>query len=99
MRFVKYHSQPICMILTLPQNVANAQKEIDRLEAEANAADAKSSNRSTDIAKKPAQENQGVNGGTTAGAELDHEKAADADVAKELEKAKIEDEDGAEGTA
>lgn len=80
------------------QNIANAQKEIERLEAEANAAEAKASDRTTDAARKPAVDNQGVNGGTSAGAELDQEKAADADVAEELEKAKIEDETAPEGS-
>lgn len=40
-----------------------------------------------------------MNGGTTAGAELEQEKAADADVAADLEKAKIEDDNAPEGTA
>lgn len=70
------------------------------MEAEANAADAKVLERgNTDAARKPAQENQGINGGTTAGAELDQGKAADADVAKELEKVKIEGGNDVEGTA
>ena len=78
------------------QNIANAQKEIDRLEVEANAAEAKTG--ATDNARKPAMENQGVNGSTSAGAELAQEKDADADVAEEMKKAKIEDEDAPEGT-
>lgn len=61
--------------------------------------ESKTSDRATDSARKPAQENQGVNGSTSAGAELDQEKAADADVAAELEKAKIEDANAPEGTA
>ena len=85
-------------MLNRVQNIANAQKEIDRLEGEANAADAKASERTTDAARKPAADNQGVNGGPSAEAQQDQEKAADADVADELEKAKIEDETAPEGS-
>ena len=85
--------------LTYIQNIANAQKEIDRLEAEANAAEAKSADRTIDAARKPAIENQGVNGNASAGAELDQEKDAAADVTDELQKAKIEDENAPEGSA
>jgi hypothetical protein len=69
------------------QNIAKAQKEIDRLEAEGGDEDG-----SKDIARKPAQKNQAVNGGTvSAEAELAQEKDAEADVAEELKKASIED--------
>lgn len=67
------------------QNVANAQKEIDRLEAEADAAN------STENARK-ATEKQQVNGSASAGAEMSQEKDATADVSKDLEKTKLEDE-------
>lgn len=47
----------------------------------------------TDTARKPSEKNQAVNGGpVSAAAELEQEKAAEVDVAEELEKAKIEDE-------
>jgi hypothetical protein len=46
----------------------------------------------TDSARKPSQKNQAVNGETvSANAELAQEKDAEADVAEELQKAKIED--------
>ncbi|KAF1979943.1 hypothetical protein BU23DRAFT_523562 [Bimuria novae-zelandiae CBS 107.79] len=67
------------------ENIAKAQKEIDRLEAE-EAEDV------TDTARKPSEKNQAVNGDpVSASAELQQEKAAEADVADELQKAKIED--------
>ncbi|KAF2258109.1 hypothetical protein CC78DRAFT_538043 [Lojkania enalia] len=70
------------------ENIAKAQKEIDRLEAEENEAD----HGSKDTARKPAQKNQGVNGGpVSADAELAQEKDAEDDVAEELKKASIED--------
>lgn len=73
-------------MLTQPQNIAKAQKEIDRLEAE-------EAEGVTDTARKPSEKNQAVNGGpVSASAELQQEKAAEADVAEELEKAKIEDD-------
>ncbi|KAF2687890.1 hypothetical protein K458DRAFT_428697 [Lentithecium fluviatile CBS 122367] len=66
------------------ENIAKAQKEIDRLEAEEDGA--------MDTARKPAQKNQAVNGGPiSAAAELEQEKDAEADVAEELKKASIED--------
>ncbi|KAK5124468.1 hypothetical protein LTR85_001685 [Meristemomyces frigidus] len=76
-------------------NVAKAQAEIDRLEAEANAAEPKDGSRSTDTARKPAA----VNGSASAGAEQEQEKDAAADVTKDLEKAKIEDETAPDGGA
>jgi hypothetical protein len=75
------------------QNITKAQKEIERLEAEEDAA----ANGSTDTARKPAQKNQAVNGNASADAELDQEKDAAADAAEDLKKASIEDkEDAAE---
>lgn len=51
----------------------------------------------TDTARKPSEKNQAVNGGpVSAVAELQQEKAAEADVAEELEKAKIEDSEAPE---
>lgn len=51
----------------------------------------------TDTARKPSEKNQAVNGDpVSAIAELQQEKAAEADVAEELEKAKIEDADAPE---
>ncbi|KAK4545132.1 hypothetical protein LTR36_003683 [Oleoguttula mirabilis] len=80
-------------------NVAKAQAEIDRLEAEANAADSKEGGRSTETARKPAAEKQQLNGSASAGAEQEQEQDAAADVTDDLEKAKIEDETAAEGGA
>lgn len=85
------------ILLTNSQNVANAQKEIDRLESEANVADTKAG--ASDAAHKPASKNQGVNGSASAGAEMSQEKDADNDVADELKKAKLEDDTAAEGSA
>lgn len=77
-------------MLTCFQNIAKAQKEIDRLEAE-------ETENVTDTARKPSEKNQAVNGDpVSASAELQQEKAAEADVADELEKAKIEDAEAAE---
>lgn len=50
-------------------------------------------NGSTDAARKPAEKNQGVNGGPTAEAELDQEKEGAEDAAEELKKASIEDKE------
>lgn len=71
------------------QNIAKAQKEIDRLEAEAEAANTNGS--ATETSRKPAAEKQAVNGHASAGVEPEQEKDAAADVAEDLEKAKIED--------
>ena len=68
------------------------------MEAEANAVESKSGDRSADAARKPAIENQGVNG-PSAGAERAQEQEAAADAAEELKKAKIEDETAPEGSA
>ena len=88
----------IDFLLTATQNIANAQKEIDRLEAEASAADSKTADRATDTARKPAMESQGVNGTTSAGAERVQEQDAVSDAAEDLKKAKIEDETAPEGS-
>lgn len=81
--------------LTLVQNIAKAQKEIDRLEEEAkkeSAAGSSSGNRRThDTSKKSAAANQAVNGTASADAELAQEKDAVADVSEELKKASVED--------
>lgn len=74
------------------QNIAKAQKEIERLEAEED----EGLNGATDSARKPAQKNQGVNGGPTAEAELEQEKDGAADAAEELKKASLEDKEAVE---
>ena len=77
------------------QNIEKAQKEIDRLEAEASELaqppPPSSSRRTHDSAKKPSVNNQVVNGTSSANAELAQEKDAVADVSEELKKAEIED--------
>ncbi|CAE6999841.1 hypothetical protein P3342_001096 [Pyrenophora teres f. teres] len=74
------------------ENIAKAQKEIDRLEAEEAEEDA---NGTTDAARKPAQKNQAVNGSASAEAELEQEKDAAADAAADLKKATLEDKEDA----
>ncbi|KAI9931971.1 hypothetical protein MW887_009472 [Aspergillus wentii] len=69
------------------ENIKKAKEEIARLDEEA----AKADQRSTDTAKKPAIENNGVDGSVSADAELKQEKDAAADVSEELQKASIED--------
>ena len=82
------------------QNIEKAQKEIDRLEAEAkdpqHASTSSNNRRTHDQAKKPAMANQAVNGTTsTTKAELAQEKDAVADdVTEELGKASVEDKEG-----
>ncbi|KAF2495190.1 hypothetical protein BU16DRAFT_461503 [Lophium mytilinum] len=72
------------------ENVAKAQKEIDRLEA----AEDQAEHGSKDTARKPAQKNQAVNGGhVSATAELEQEKDAVADAAEDLKVASLEDGD------
>ncbi|KAK1148532.1 multicopy suppressor of BFA (Brefeldin A) [Aspergillus melleus] len=71
------------------ENIKKAQDEIDRLDEESSAAEA--NGRATDAAKKPAQENSGVNGTVSATAELKQEKDAAADVSEELQKASLEE--------
>jgi uncharacterized coiled-coil DUF342 family protein len=77
------------------ENIANAQKEIERLNAEAHAANHEGSSGSTDKAKKVAQEHAGdkVNGKVDAARELEQEKDADKDVADEMKKASLEDKE------
>ncbi|KAH5581261.1 hypothetical protein HBI24_134750 [Parastagonospora nodorum] len=69
------------------ENIAKAQKEIERLEAEED----EGANGTTDTARKPAQKNQAVNGNASAEAELEQEKDAAADAAEDLKKASLED--------
>lgn len=59
------------------ENIEKAKKEIERLEAEEDEA----AEGATDVARKPAQKNQGVNGTVSAEAELEQEKDAVADAA------------------
>ncbi|KAK5001441.1 hypothetical protein LTR28_012641 [Elasticomyces elasticus] len=73
------------------ESIAKAQKEIDRLEAEAEANGTSSTSTAKDAASKPAQALDSVNGDASAGAELAQEDDAVAGAASELEKAKIED--------
>lgn len=76
------------------QNIERAQKEIDRLEAEASmpASTASTENRRAhETARKPATVEQSVNGTASAKAEQALEKDAEADVAEDLKKASIED--------
>ena len=68
-----------------------AQKEIDRLEAEANEIPPSNNRRTHDSSKKPAAKNQAVNGTASASSELAQEKDASADVTKDLKNASIED--------
>ncbi|KAH7410370.1 hypothetical protein DE146DRAFT_352861 [Phaeosphaeria sp. MPI-PUGE-AT-0046c] len=69
------------------ENIAKAQKEIERLEAEED----EGTDGATDTARKPAQKNQAVNGSADAEAELEQEKDGAADAAKELKEASLED--------
>jgi len=92
------------MVDIVLQNIAKAQKEIDKLEVEASAFSPTNANTGTkDITRKPTQKNEGVNGhGATStnkhggnvdtDAELAQEKDAVNDVASELNKAKIDDD-------
>jgi hypothetical protein len=73
--------------LTFAQNIAKAQKEIERLEAEED----EGANGTTDQARKPAQKNQAVNGSASAEAEADQEEDGAADAAEDLKKASLED--------
>ncbi|KAF2436089.1 hypothetical protein EJ08DRAFT_674662 [Tothia fuscella] len=79
------------------ENIAKAQKEIERLEAEENSPEPASleptSAGAKDTHRKPATKNQGVNGHASAEAELVQEKDAVADATEDLEKAKIEDDE------
>lgn len=83
-------------LLILIQNIAKAQKEIDRLEADG----AVEGHGAKDTARKPAQKNQAVNGdAVSATAELEQEKDAEDDVADDLQKASIEDKEDAAAEA
>ncbi|KAF2839486.1 hypothetical protein M501DRAFT_1056850 [Patellaria atrata CBS 101060] len=79
------------------ENIAKAQKEIDRLETEASSSSpiGTTDDRSKDLGNKPAAANLGINGKVDSEAELRQEKDAEIDVAEELEKAKIEDAEDA----
>lgn len=82
------------IILIYIQNIQKAQKEIDRLEADAevHSSSPPSSNRRThDSAKKPAMANQSVNGSASAEAELAQEHDAASDVVKDIEQVHTED--------
>jgi len=69
------------------ENIAKAQKEIDHLEAEG------TDHGSKDLARKPSERNQGVNGDSvSATAELAQEEDAEEDVAEEMKKASLEEE-------
>ncbi|KAL1311562.1 hypothetical protein AAFC00_001680 [Neodothiora populina] len=74
------------------ENIAKAQKEIERLESEVDSSAETNTDRATEgSANKVAEKQQGVNGDASAGAELAQEKDGVADAAEDLEKAKIED--------
>ncbi|KAL9596743.1 MAG: hypothetical protein Q9179_004505 [Wetmoreana sp. 5 TL-2023] len=76
------------------ENIDRAQKEIDRLEAEATAPSSTTSTsniRTHETAKKPATAHQSVNGTASAKAEQAQEKDVEADVAEEFQKASLED--------
>ncbi|KAL8685619.1 MAG: hypothetical protein Q9218_007648 [Villophora microphyllina] len=78
------------------ENVEKAQKEIDRLEAEAtaSASNPSAANRpARDTMKKPAAANQSVNGTASATAEQAQEKDTEADVAEDIKKVSIEDKE------
>ena len=81
--------------LKLSQNIEKAQREIDRLEAEAtetqNSGKLSSNRRAHDSSKKPAIINQSVNGSASASTELAQDKDAAMDVAEDLKKASVED--------
>ncbi|OCK83008.1 hypothetical protein K432DRAFT_291991 [Lepidopterella palustris CBS 459.81] len=70
------------------ENIAKAQKEIERLETDSHAAE----HGSKDTARKPAKKNQATNGdAVSASAELAQEKDAEEDVAEDLKNASLED--------
>ncbi|KAF2233782.1 hypothetical protein EV356DRAFT_559825 [Viridothelium virens] len=74
------------------ENIGKAQKEIEKLEAEANGSAGPSNDGTKDEAKKPAQKQQGVNGNASADAELAQEKDAAKDVAEEMQQASLEED-------
>ena len=86
-------------MLTYEQNIAKAQKEIEKLEAEASGSAGPSNEGTKDEARKPAQKQQGVNGNASAEAEFAQEIDAEKDVAEEMQKASLEDEEDAEAGA
>jgi hypothetical protein len=92
-------SNPNTPMLTSIQNIEKAQKEIDRLEKEADEAATspspapKAGGRRRDAGKKTTIGNQGVDGEVSAEAELDQEKDAAGDVTTEMKKAQIEDKE------
>lgn len=67
------------------QNIQKAQAEIDKLEAEANAAESKTGS------SKPTAEKQQVNGHASAGAETEKDEDSTKVVTEDLEKIKIEE--------
>jgi len=74
------------------ENIAKAQKEIEKLESESSpSAPANINTGAKDTHSKPAAANLGTNGKVDAEAELKQEQDAVADAAAEMEKAKIED--------
>ena len=90
------------------QNITRARKEIDRLEAEAEAANPSKATangntnkppRTHDSAKKLAEKQQAVNGTADVAAEATQEADAMKDVEKEMEEAKLEDKEAEEGGA
>ena len=85
----------LAIILKLSQNIEKAQREIDRLEAEAMEAQSSgkfSSNRRThDSSKKSPIVNQSINGSASGSAEVTQQKGAAIDVMEDLGKASVED--------
>ncbi|KAH0839219.1 hypothetical protein AYO21_05635 [Fonsecaea monophora] len=79
------------------KNIEKAKKEIEKLEQEAldasNAPSTSARSGRYNHAKKVASKDVGVNGPVSADGELAQEKDAVADVAKELQEAKIEDKE------
>lgn len=75
------------------ENIEKAQKEIDRLGADAQESHSSSiaTRKTHDTAKKPAIANQSLNGTADAEAELTQEQDAANDVTKEMKEATIED--------
>lgn len=89
-----YPSLSCAILIGYVQNIERAQKEIDRLEAEATipAPTASTGNRRIhDTARKPATINQSVNGMASANTEQAQEKDAEADLTEDLKRASIED--------
>ncbi|KAF2083748.1 hypothetical protein K490DRAFT_76324 [Saccharata proteae CBS 121410] len=78
------------------ENIAKAQKEIERLESESSA---NVNGTSEDKATKPSAKNQQVNGSADASAELAQEKDAAADVTEDMKKASVEDKEDAKAEA